>query len=183
MSESIFKSFIKESDVSQELYNKYNEILPSGLITLWRECGFGSFMEGNLKIINPEEYQSLLVDTYFRGSVSIPIFITAFGEVITWEENKYIRMIKYKNGLFKGMASGFDFFLEDLQNDIFNDDFFDISMYTEAIRTMGNIKVDECFGYVPLLGLGGSEKLENLKKVKIKEHIEIIAQLVGKIGM
>lgn len=37
------------------------------------------------------------------------------------------------------------------------------------------------FGYVLLLGLGGSEKVENLKKVKIKEHIELIMQMVGKI--
>lgn len=37
------------------------------------------------------------------------------------------------------------------------------------------------FGYVPLLGLGGSEKVENKKKVKIKEHIELIMQMVGKI--
>ena len=31
--------------------------------------------------------------------------------------------------------------------------------------------------------LGGSEKVQNLKKVKIREHIELISQLVGKIGM
>ena len=36
---------------------------------------------------------------------------------------------------------------------------------------------------MPLLGLGGSEKVQNLKKVKIIEHIELISQLVGKIGM
>ena len=38
-------------------------------------------------------------------------------------------------------------------------------------------------GDVPLLGLGGSEKIQNLKKVKIREYIELISQLVGKIGM
>lgn len=183
MSESLFKNFKKENDVSQELCYKYEAILPRELIALWKKYGFGSFMGGYLKIINPEEYQDLLVDTYFRGSVSIPMFITAFGDIITWEENKYIRIIKYKNGLFKGMASGFDFFLEDLQNEVFNEDYFDIFIYTEAIRTWGNIKFDECFGYVPLLGLGGSEKVQNLKKVKIKEHIEIISQLIGKIGL
>ena len=135
MPEGLFENFIKEYDASYELCNKYDAILPSDLIALWKKYGFGSFMGG------------------------------------------------YKDGLFKGMASGFDFFLEDLQNEVFNEDYFDIFMYTEAIRTWGNIKFDECFGYVPLLGLGGSEKVQNLKKVKIKEHIEIISQLVGKIGM
>lgn len=183
MSKKLFENFIKENDVSQELCNKYEMFLPSELINLWTEYGFGSFMDGYLKIINPEEYQDLLVDTYFRGNVSVPMFITAFGDIIAWEENRYIRMIKYKNGLFKGMAAGFDFFLEDLQNKVFDKDFFDITMYTGAIQIWGNIEFDECFGYVPLLGLGGSEDVKNLKKVKIREHIELISQMVGKIGM
>ena len=28
----------------------------------------------------------------------------------------------------------------------------------------GSLLFDECFGYVPLLGLGGAKKVENLKK-------------------
>ena len=48
---------------------------------------------------------------------------------------------------------------------------------------MGELKQDECFGYVPLLGLGGSEKIDNLRKVKIREHIELIAKMTGKVGM
>ncbi|MBQ6523394.1 MAG: DUF1851 domain-containing protein [Atopobiaceae bacterium] len=34
-------------------------------------------------------------------------------------------------------------------------------------------------GYVPLLGLGGRETVNNLRKVKIREHIALIAQMVG----
>ena len=41
MAEKLFNSFIKESDVSQELYNKYEAILPSGLLDLWKKYGFG----------------------------------------------------------------------------------------------------------------------------------------------
>ncbi len=46
---------------------------------------------------------------------------------------------------------------------------------------MGELEFDESFGYTPLLGIGGSEKIENLEKVKTKEHIEIITQMVGRI--
>lgn len=183
MLEKLFKDFIKESDVKQELCNKYEAILPNELIELWKRYGFGSFMQGYLKVINPEEYQDLLINTYFRGNISVPIFITAFGDIITWEENKYIRIVKYKNGIFKGMASGFKFFFEDILNEVFNEEYFDILIYTKAVQTWGDIKYEECFGFVPLLGLGGNENVQNLKKVKIKEHIEIISQLVGGIGM
>ena len=30
---------------------------------------------------------------------------------------------------------------------------------------------------------GGSEKIENLRKVKMREHIELISQMAGKVGM
>lgn len=53
--------------------------------------------------------------------------------------------------------------------------------YTKAVVKYGLLGYDECFGYVPLLGMGGKERVENLQKVKIKEHIELITQMVGRI--
>ncbi len=41
---------------------------------------------------------------------------------------------------------------------------------------------EECFGYTPLLGLTGkkkAEEVENLKKVKLKEHILLIHGVYG----
>ena len=81
------------------------------------------------------------------------------------------------------MAAGFEFFFEDLQNGLYDKEYFEFSRYHEAVKLLGKIKYDECFGYVPLLGLGGSEKVDNLDKVKIKEHIELISQMVGKVGI
>lgn len=63
----------------------------------------------------------------------------------------------------------------------FVEKYLEVDKYSKAVSKLGELEYDECFGYVPLLGLGGSEKVENLKKVKIKEHIELITQLVGKI--
>ncbi|WP_297980895.1 T6SS immunity protein Tdi1 domain-containing protein [uncultured Oscillibacter sp.] len=46
----------------------------------------------------------------------------------------------------------------------------------------GPLQFDECFGYTPLLGLGGSRKVDNLRKVKITEHIDLITESAGKVG-
>lgn len=183
MSDKLFEKFVKVENVSQELCDKYSTFLPSELIRIWKEYGFGSFLNGYIKVINPDNYCQLLSDTYFRGTIAVPMFVTAFGDVITWEEKRYIRIIKYKNGTFKGIAAGFDFFFDDLESGIFDNEIFEISKYREAVDALGEIAFDECFGYVPLLGLGGSEKVDNLCKVKIREHIELITQMVGKIGM
>ena len=47
----------------------------------------------------------------------------------------------------------------------------------KAIEKYGSLNYDECYTFVPALALGGDEKIGNLQKVKIKENLEILAQL------
>lgn len=169
--------------MKQELVSKYEAILPDELTRIWRDYGFGSMYSGYIKVINPEEYQELLNETYFRGTSSVPIFATAFGDIITLEEGQYIGMVKYKDGNFVMLAKNFKRFMQNLADDYFWEKYFQIFQYEEAVKKLGEPEHDECFGYVPLLGLGGSEKADNLNKVKIKEHIELISIMVGKVGM
>lgn len=56
-----------------------------------------------------------------------------------------------------------------------------IEKFNEAVEMHGSLSYDECFGYVPLLAIGGKETTKNLKKVKIREHIALITALVGEI--
>ena len=112
---------------------------------------------------------------------SIPVMLTGFGDIITWEKNRYLGIVKYRKGTFDIIEDGFEYFLNDIMSPEYVRDFLDDAHYKEAIIKNGKLNFEECFGYVPLLGLGGSEKIENLKKVKIKEHITLIIQMVGKI--
>lgn len=172
----------KGSEIRQELFQKYETILPYELMEIWKNYGFGTLLNGYLRVINPDEYQALLNETYFRGEISIPIIATAFGDIITLEEKQYIGMVKYINGDFVIIAKSFKRFLQNLTDDYFVEKYFRIPQFTEAVKKLGNVQHEECFGYMPLLGLGGSEMVDNLNKVKIREHIELITQLVGKIG-
>lgn len=173
----------KGQGIKQELLQKYKTIVPDELTKIWEDYGLGKLLGGYLKVINPEDYQELLNETYFRGNISVPILATAFGDIVTLEENQYIGMVKYKDGKIVMLAKNFKRFIQNLEDDYFLEKYFQISRYTEAVDKLGKLEQDECFGYVPLLGLGGSEKVQNLKKVKIIEHIELISQMVGKIGM
>ncbi|MDE6950950.1 MAG: DUF1851 domain-containing protein [Lachnospiraceae bacterium] len=169
--------------MAQEIVFEYEKKLPGELLEIWKNYGLGSLFSGYLKVINPEEYQELLSETYFRGNISVPILVTAFGDVITLEEGQYIGMVKYKNGNFVMLAKNFKRFMQNLDDDYFLEKYFQIPMYLEAVKKWGELKYDECFGYVPLLGLGGGEKIDNLRKVKIREHIELISKMTGNIGM
>ena len=151
------------------------------MIAFWKEYGFGTFYDGYLKAINPNDYNELIKKSYFQGNVSIPIFATAFGDLITWEENQFVGIVKYRFGESNIISDGFDFFFEDLQAGEFDKDHFTISKYNEAIDKYGKLEYDECFGYTPILAMGGNESVENLKKVKIKEYIAIISNFIGEI--
>ncbi len=167
----------------KDLFVKYEATLPAELLNIWKKYGFATLLDGYLRVIDPDDYQELLMETYFRGKVSIPILSTAFGDIITLEEGQYIGIVQYKNGRFGILTKGFHRFLSNLTDDYFTQKYFEPSQYRMAVERLGKLGPGECFGYVPLLGLGGTQKIENLRKVKCREHIELISQLVGKIGM
>ena len=55
--------------------------------------------------------------------------------------------------------------------------------YCDAVL-IGDWEIIEKYPYSSsLLGLGGSEKVDSLDKVKIREHTELVSQMVGKVGM
>lgn len=175
------KDFIINSKVDIKLINKYKNILPEEILSIWCDYGFGTMLNGNLKIINPEEYQVIVRDTYFRGDIAIPIMITGFGDVIIWEKNEYLSIIRYKNGDYDIMMKKFKHFFNCINDVYFLEKYFELSSYEAAVKMYGELEFDECFGYVPLLGLGGNEDINNIDKVKIKVQIELISQLVGNI--
>jgi hypothetical protein len=53
--------------------------------------------------------------------------------------------------------------------------------FLSALERLGYCAYDECYGYFPALALGGSEKVENLQKVKLREHLSLLFQMVGVI--
>ena len=102
--EEILNDFKKEKDMPKEVIERYRNLVPKEMIEIWEKYGLGSFLNGYLRVINPDDYKELVEETYFSGKKSIPLFTTAFADVITWQENRYIGIIFYKEEeLFKEM--------------------------------------------------------------------------------
>ena len=106
---------------------------------------------------------------------------TAFGDILTWEENQYVGILKYRYNDNDIVSYGFEFFFDIIEDEECAAEYFTIKKYNAAVKKYGELEYDECFGYVPLLALGGKESVDNLKKVKMKEHIELIYSMVGEI--
>ena len=180
----MLRDFKKEKEIPTEIIEKYKGQVPDEIIEIWKNYGLGSFMNGYMKVINPDDYKELVEETYFRGKESIPLFTTAFADVITWQENEYIGIVLYRLEDFEIMASGMDFFFSDIYTEKnFTDKYFDLNLYEKAVKRYGELEYNQSFCFVPLLGLGGKKSIDNLDKGDTLTHIYLITELVGKVGI
>ena len=166
---------------------KYADMSYAELTTLWQEAGLGSYCNGMLKIINPSDYQDVLNSCYvmYYDKSFLPFMCTAFGDVFAYVKNpklnNYIVYLNIRYGTYLILPDNLAALLNKI---IFNQSFlkgwFDLENYSVMQEKLGTPDFDECFGYSPLLTMGGSENLENIKIVKTLPYIDINTQTIGR---
>lgn len=168
---------------TSDLIAAYRDLVPPELIEVWEQYGFGTFCDGYLKIVNPDDYADLLEDTYQLTSTPSPappvvLFATAMGDLLVWERGYLVR-VDYRHGTAGNVGKSLKIFFRVLVEDSYLTERLDWEPYPAARERLGEPAFDECFGYVPLLALGGPETAEHLEKVKLREHIALISQFTG----
>lgn len=103
----------------------------------------------------------------------IPFAYTAFGDVLVWND-EFIELYKFKDGVSNVIMSGSEFFFTNIKDTDYQKDFFEVDLYKEAVSKMDLLDKNEVFGFEPLLALGGTKKVDYLKKVKFPEYLELI---------
>ena len=166
---------------------KYADMSYAELTTLWQEAGLGSYCNGMLKIINPSDYQDVLNSCYVMDydKSFLPFMCTAFGDVFAYVKNpklnNYIVYLNIRYGTYLILPDNLAALLNKI---IFNQSFlkgwFDLENYSVMQEKLGTPDFDECFGYSPLLTMGGSENLENIKIVKTLPYIDINTQTISR---
>ena len=80
------------SKVPEETIKKYSGKIPEQFIEIWKNYGFGSFLRGYFKTINPDDYIEFVRKSYFEKNC-IPLLVTALGDIIVWERNEFVYII------------------------------------------------------------------------------------------
>lgn len=168
---------------SPDFIASYRERVPPELLAVWEEYGFGIFGNGYLKIINPAEYDELLADTYQLTSTPsesppVVLFTTAMGDLLIWEMG-FLSLVDYRHGNVTIVGKTLKNFFRVFAEDSYLVERLRWEPYLAARERLGEPAFDECFGYVPVLALGGPETVEHLHKVKLREHLYLISQLTG----
>lgn len=139
-----------------DFIDRYRALVPPELSEVWEQFGFGTVCEGYLKIVNPEDYTDLLV----------------------WERG-YLVLVAYRYGKTEVVAKNLRLFFRSLTEEDYLAEQLRWEPYPAARARLGELAFDECFGYVPLLALGGPETVDHLQKVKLREHLYLISQVTG----
>ncbi|MEZ0611149.1 GAD-like domain-containing protein [Fibrella sp. WM1] len=170
---------------TEQQIDSYRNVLPSAIITIWQEYGYGIFADGYLRFINPDDWTEF-VKKYIEntGYEYIPIAVSAFGDLFVWKTKKegFLELYDFRHGDFKTVSTstGLDILFDmDFLDDSFIWDELNASNYKSIKVKLGTPNYDQCYGYVPLLALGGRESIEHIQIVDLRVHMELMAQVSG----
>ena len=179
---------IDRREVPFSTIEKYRGKLSAKLLEYWSEHGWGGYGAGIFWLVNPQEYEAVvsswIAGTKFSSHDTYHLIArSAFGDLYLWGERTGFsleitgvsaRYAFYKNEFTKDQLEaelqGF-FLSRKLDSNDFND------LFEPASAKFGKLKNDEMYGFFPALMLGGSDRLEYLKKVSAVEHLVFLAQL------
>ena len=164
--------------VPSERLSAYESRLPSALLELWKTDGWCSYAKGLIWMTDPEELKDIL-ELWLDKAENRSIFgRTAFGDLFVWDgrETQYLDVQHGTLTSFGGMVTVF--FEVSLCSDRFLDATLWRKLYRKALPRLGRPAFDECYALEPALALGGSIEEKNLAKVKLREHVAILAEVV-----
>ena len=173
----------KQSPIDNASVIKYHGCLPDEIIEFLEVGGLGSYWNGLLWGINPEEFEEVLVELYNPlKSPCVPFAMDAFGDLLLWESDSII---------FINVRHGYSEVIGRKPSVFFNRKVTDHNFFTSLIRATnylaikekhGSLEVGKCYGYFPLIATGGKEDVANIKVVNAIEHLNLISQFTGKIS-
>ncbi|RPE76082.1 hypothetical protein EDF39_2349 [Frondihabitans sp. PhB161] len=159
----------------------YSDRVPTEISALRGEVGQATAAGGYIRLVNPAEWQPILAEACPGHDDAVVAFTTALGDMIVWEKGLFY-LLRFRDGIVIVVGADATNFVTYVADARYLDWQFSWSAYAPAVERLGQPAFDECFGYVPLLALGGPERVENLQRVKMREHVLIISQLAGPLA-
>jgi hypothetical protein len=183
--------------IPESVVEAYRNKLPEQLFVYWQAVGACGFHNGLVWMTNPAEYQDLL-DMWLDGSpfenrkdLSV-IARSAFGYLYVWAKGrgKVITINPNLNTIHfdpKNNATQLDDGREDMKMRYYwgychigsfdKTDESEKPMFARALKTLGQLKSDEMYGYKHRPALGGKEVVSNLDIVKLEVYHHIAQQM------
>ncbi|SDA32878.1 hypothetical protein SAMN02799622_05346 [Methylobacterium sp. UNC378MF] len=177
--------------VPPDVIELYKDYLPPSMIRFWETYGWGNYKSGYCRICDPRPFQPLVKSMFtndpdFDHQDLTVIMFTALCEMDIWSRKGYGIYVNLANSRVNsqskivnpstGKKYNKDFLIgSKIHGRISNGGMQDY--YSEAVERLGKLKLDEVFGFVPALQLGGDPFPENLQRFKAMEYLDFLAQI------
>lgn len=161
------------------------ESTPQSIKALYKTYGLASFGEGFLWILNPIEWQDHYLpwfeaievqEGHLDSATTYPFLRTAFGDVLYFC-GKQLGFVSISTGAKNHLNLSFYLNVSFVEEDILRDLYF-FGIF-ESFLSKAGIGHDECLGFLPPVALGGEISDENVYKVKLKEHLSFLSELLN----
>lgn len=175
-----FRTFEQAAPIAEETIARYAGQAPAGVVDFWRNQGAGiAGDDGFFRVVDPARAASMLEGVFGLPEGATVLFTTALADVIFHVNGLYL-VVKSRFGaidLVEGRS--FDELVALIQDPAQRDVAWEWQPYPAARERDGVPGFEECFGYEPLLAIGGSHDVSHLQLGGLYEHLAVIAQLAG----
>lgn len=168
--------------------------LPPSLIEFIREQGFAAYAGGLLWTVDPSKYSAYAqfwCDQFsaMAGAEYLVFARSAFGELfaVRSDTGNVVSLAFHSGSIvfpsdialpLKKKDSGVLAFFTCHDPEAFDiEDEGGEPLFARAIEQLGELDENEMFGFEPALALGGRMSLENLRRLRMDVHLDILAQL------
>ena len=162
----------------EEAISAYRDRLPPELLQLWSDAGWCSYGNGLLWVVDPAQLSDVLEDWIGPAAGEALVFLrTSFAHLYFWQDGSVYSLDVHHGGLSQvtsDIALMFTLLCDpEIQRKILR-----VPLHEKAVAKMDRPGREECFAFEPALALGGSGAVETVRRVKLREQLAILAQLV-----
>ncbi|CDH26786.1 GAD-like domain-containing protein [Xenorhabdus bovienii] len=181
--------------VPAEAIEKWRGKLPDRLLHYWSTEGWNSYQDGLFSIVNPDDYEDIvdmwLEDTPFEEMDSYHVIArNAFGKLYLCGQKTgrnlsissiFNTIVYSKNEFYQKNSQDLDIDIGVLFSNQ-NISSCDLrgegktGIFSKAAEKYGPLNENEIFGFEPAIVLGGEIKLENVRKLDMHIHLDILRQ-------
>jgi hypothetical protein len=176
----MIEGFTPAAPIPEDVIERYAPHVPAGVVEMWRENGTGWLADGFFRIVDPAYAEKMLEGVYPFPRPAVVLFTTALADLVVWNNGAFY-LVKWRWGILDVLPREGDItqVLEWMRDPVLRQDYFEWEPYLEAARRDGVPGLDDCFGFVPLLALGGPNTADHLERMQLWVHIAIILQFAG----
>jgi hypothetical protein len=163
---------------SAESLLQYVGVLPDELLEQWRQDAWCSYGHGLLWLSDPEQVADVMEEWVEVIGPGRPVVFlrTAFAHLYFWREGSVYSLDVHRGSLSEVTKRIHRIFTLLCDPEI-KERTLRASLYASARERLGPPQQDECYAFEPALALGGPGTVETIRRVKLREHLAILAQI------